>query len=76
MPRTFDSSFALNFKGPCALVVCGKKKDDLLKKKYGTLIPQPLISKKNGIFVKFQIYVRDGNLNIFQFYFGGYMGAS
>jgi hypothetical protein len=26
--------------------------------------------------VKFQIYVRDGNLNIFQFYFGGYMGAS
>jgi hypothetical protein len=77
MPRSFDSFFALNLKGPCALVLCGKKKMTLLKKKYGTLIPQPLISEK-WVSVKFQkICERWKFKYFFQFYyFGICMGAS
>ncbi len=58
-------------KGPCALVVCGKKKHDLLKNKYGTLIPQPLLSEKWVFFVKFQIYLRDGNFKYFSIFILG-----
>jgi hypothetical protein len=48
-----------------------KEKNDLLKNKYGTLIPQPLLSEKWVFFVKFQIYVRDGNFKYFSIFILG-----
>ncbi len=53
---------------PCCM---WKEKNDLLKNKYGTLIPQPLLSEKWVFFVKFQIYVRDGNFKYFSIFILG-----